>query len=298
MDIDALKTFVEVARLGSFAAVAHHRELDPSSISRSMAALEAQLGVRLLQRTTRKLSLTEAGHVYLGRVASIVDELDNAKDEALTLSKGVSGTLRMTASVSFSYEQLAPLLPEFRALHPRLKLELLMTDSNLDLVNDRIDLAIRLSPRVSGNAVCTRLMQTSYRVCASPAYIKQKGAPAHPQELSQHQCVLLALPEFRNEWHFKDMHGNVQDVPIQGEVVISNALVQQRCAIDAMGPALLVDWLTNDAIAAGTLVDLFPSYQVSATTFDTGVWLLYPSRSYLPLKVRLMLDFLKEKFTA
>jgi DNA-binding transcriptional LysR family regulator len=296
MDTLSLKIFVEVARLGGFAAAARSQAVDPSSVSRTVAALEDELGVRLFQRSTRKLSLTEAGHLYLGRVEPLVDELNHARDEALAVSQGVSGTLRMTASVAFGYQQLAAVLPEFRQRYPALRLELLMSDDNLHLVNDRIDLAIRLGARFQGDMVCSKLVSTRYRVCASPGYVRQHGTPRTPQDLAKHRCLLLTLPEFRSAWHFKSGKGRVVDVPIQGDMVVSNPLVQLRCALNGIGPALLADWLANDALQAGDLVDLFPQYDVSATSFDTGVWLLYPSRSYLPLKVRTMVDFLKEKF--
>jgi DNA-binding transcriptional LysR family regulator len=299
MDAITLKTFVDVARLGNFAHVARKHELDPSSISRTIAGLEDELGIRLFQRTTRKLSLTEAGHLYLARVAPLVDELEYAREEALSVSKGATGTLRMTSSVSFGVLQVAPLLKEFRALHPQLKVELLLSDANLNLVNDRIDLAIRLGGQIEGDAVITRLMRTRYRVCASPGYIAAHGAPKQPADLSTHRCLLLSIPEFRNEWHFKNLRGKdkdtVQSVPIDGDVVISSPLALRDCAVQGMGPVLLTNWLANPALTDGTLLDLFPHHLVTATSFDTGAWLMYPSRSYLPLKVRAMVDFLKAK---
>jgi DNA-binding transcriptional LysR family regulator len=166
----------------------------------------------------------------------------------------------------------------------------------LHLVNDRIDLAVRLGSQFEGDAVLTQLMPTRYRVCASPSYIAAHGAPATPAELSERRCLLLSLPEFRHEWRFKDAQGKMESVPIDGDIIISSPLALRRCAIDGMGPVLLTDWLANEAIADGTLVDLFPHHRATATSFDTGVWLLYPTRTYLPLKVRVMVDFLKAKW--
>jgi DNA-binding transcriptional LysR family regulator len=295
MNSEDLELLVEVARLGGFAPVARSRNIDPSAVSRSIAGLEAELGVRLFHRSTRKLSLTEAGHLYLNRIEPLIDELSHAGEEALSASKGVTGSLRMTASVAFGYQKLAPLLAEFRAKHPMLKLEVLLTDVNMHLVNDRIDLAVRLGSRFEGDVICTKLINTRYRVCASPSYIRTHGKPHKPQDLKKHSCLLLSLPEFRNKWHFSDRKNKVQDVEVTGEVIISNPLVQQRCALEGMGPALLADWLCDEHVAAGNLVDLFPSHAVTATSFDTGVWLLYPSRNYLPGKVRAMIDFLRER---
>jgi DNA-binding transcriptional LysR family regulator len=302
MESIALKTFVHVARSGGFSHAARELALDPSSVSRSVATLEQELGVRLFQRTTRKLSLTEAGHAYLARVSPLVDELEQAREEALALSKGINnqaqGTLRITSSVAFGVTQITPLLSEFRGLHPLLKVELLLTDANLNLVNERIDLAIRLGSQFEGDAVLTKLMPTRYRVCASPGYIESYGAPPTPAALAKHRCLLLALPEFRHEWHFRSARGKIQSVGVDGDIIMSNPLALRSCAILGMGPALLTDWLANEAIADGTLVDLFPDLQATATSFDTGVWLLYPTRAYLPLKVRVMVDFLKSKYSA
>lgn len=297
MDTQHLRLFVEVARKGGFATAARDADIDPSSVSRSIAALEDELGVRLFQRTTRKLSLTEAGALYLAKVAPLVDELAQARDEALAISRGATGTLRMTTSFSFGLQALTPRLPEFRALHPQLKVEVLMTDANLDLVNDRIDLAVRLGGRFSGDVVASKLMTTRYKVCASPGYLMQHGTPSRPQELAQHACLLLSLPEFRDAWHFKNPRGEVTDVPVQGDMVISNLLAHRQCAIQGLGPALLADWIAEEALAKGELVDLFPDHQVTATSFDTGIWLLYPSRNFLPLKVRVMIDFLRDHFS-
>jgi DNA-binding transcriptional LysR family regulator len=182
MDIQNLRQFVEVARHGGFAAAARGQGLDPSSVSRSIATLEQELGVRLFQRSTRKLSLTEAGQVYLTRVAPLLDEVEQAREEALAASTGVSGTLRLTTSVAFGYQHLAALLPKFRVLHPQLKVEVLMTDSNLHLVNDRIDLAIRLGARFEGDVVCSKLASTRYRVCVPAAATwRSMVCPVHPK---------------------------------------------------------------------------------------------------------------------
>lgn len=155
-----MRMFVEVARRGSFAAAARDRDVDPSSVSRAVALLEEELGVRLFQRTTRRVALTEAGEIYLARVTALVDELDFARDEARGVSTGPVGTLRLTASVAFGNTCLVPLLPEFRERYPGVKLELLLTDTVLDLVAERVDLAIRLGRRFDADFIATKLFDT------------------------------------------------------------------------------------------------------------------------------------------
>lgn len=293
MDVENLRIFVEVCRRGSFASVARDRNVDPSSISRVVASLEEELGTRLFQRSTRRMSLTEAGNVYLGRVEALVDELEHARDEVLAVSACPVGTLRLTVTVAFGHQCLLPLLPTFRALFPALKLELLLTDTYLDLVSERVDLAVRLGPNLDTNLIGVKLFNTRYHVCVSPAYLAREKSLHVPEDIGNHKCLLFPLPEFRSRWLFRDTAGKVSEVPVDGDVVISSALALRECARVGMGPALLADWLIGDDLAQGRLIDPYPGYHVAATDFQTAAWLLYPSRSYLPDKVRVMIDFLK-----
>lgn len=294
MEIANLHLLVEVAHAGSFAAVARNRNLDPSSISRAVAGIEHRLGLRLFQRTTRRLSLTEAGEAYVRRLGPLLAELDQARDEAQATQAGPVGTLRLTASVSFGQRCLIPLLPEFCRLFPQLKLELQLADANLDFVAERLDLALRLGPAPTGDLVGVKLFDTRYRVCASPGYL-QSAEIAAPADLRYCQCLLFHLPEFRSRWLFRDDLGNLADIPVHGNIVISNALALRECALAGMGPALLANWLIDEDLARGGLVDLFPSHEVAATDFGTAAWLLYPSRRYLPRKVALAIEFLRRR---
>ena len=294
MDFENLRLFVEVIRRGSFAAVARDRNLDPSSVSRAVASLEEELGTRLLQRSTRRMGLTEAGNLFFGRIEALVDELDHARDEALAVSAGPVGTLRLTVSVAFGHQCLLPLLPSFQALYPALKLELLLTDTYVDLVSERVDLAVRLGARLDTSLIGAKLFSTRYRVCVSPGYLARARPLRVPADLSNHRCILFTMAEFRSRWLFRDIVGTVTEVPIYGEVVISSALALRACALADMGPTLLANWVIDEDIAQGRLIDPFPGYHVAATDFETAAWLLYPSRAYLPNKVRVMVDFLKQ----
>ncbi|HSE79087.1 MAG TPA: LysR family transcriptional regulator [Alphaproteobacteria bacterium] len=295
MDTALLRALVDVARRGSFAAVARDRDVSASSVSRKIAALESELGIRLFQRTTRRMALTEAGERYLARIAVLLDELDRAGDESRAARFGPVGTLRLTASVAFGNACLMPLIPELRASFPKLKLELVLTDAILDLLTERIDLAIRLGPSPGTEGIGVKLLDTRYRVCAAPDYIARSSRLNSPADLANHRCVLFSLPDFRSRWLFRSMKGALTEVPIDGDVVISNALAVRHCAIAGVGPALLPNWLIDDDVTEKRLLDLFPNYRVAATSFDTAAWLLYPSRAFLPQKVRVAIDFLKRR---
>ncbi len=295
MEIASLELFVAVVRHGSFAAVARDRNIAPSSVSRSIAGLESEIGVRLLHRTTRRLAPTEAGALYFERVAPLVEEIARAAFAANEVSAMPRGNLRVTASVSYGLTSVVPLLPDFRRAYPELSVELMLNDANLDLVTERIDLALRLGQQADSRLICSKLTDTRYRVCASPGYLAKAGRPSTPDELAAHDCLVFALPGYRSRWIFQDTKGRRSEVPIKSRLVISNALALCDCALAGLGPVLLADWLVAPALAAGELVDLFPDHAATASDFDTAVWVLYPSRSYLPLKVRVLIDFLRSR---
>ena len=306
MDLQALQSLVDVAQLGSFAAAAHKHNKDPSVISRQIAGLEAELQIRLFKRSTRKLSLTEAGARYLTRVRPLLAELAFAEEDAKALLERPSGVLKITASVAFGQECVLPYLARFMALYPYIDVELQLTDSNLDLLSEDIDLACRLSPAFTSDMVGIRLMPTRYWVCASPAYMAESGLNQHglhqhelnqPEDLAQHPCLVFALPKFRSRWQFKDPQGQIIEVKIPSRLAISSALALREATRNGLGPALLADWLITTDVAQGRLVRLFPEYQATATDFDTAAWLLYPSRQYLPQKTRVFIDFIRQQLS-
>ncbi|WP_008311711.1 LysR family transcriptional regulator [Leptolyngbya sp. PCC 6406] len=294
MELSVLQTFVDVVKQGSFAAVARERNVDPSSVSRAITGLEKELGIRLLQRTTRQLSLTEAGVTYFQRIEPLVKEMQQAIDVAVDISGQPKGTLRVTASVAFGLKSIVPLLPNFRLIYPDLVIDLVLTDTNVDLFAEHIDLAIRLGLLADSTLIVQQLLQTRYSVCASPQYLKQSGYPQCPSDITNHNCLLFPLAGFRSKWKFRDIEQNESEILVQGDTIISNAIALQQCAITGMGLALLPHWLIDDDLRNGKLVNVFPSYDVTATEFSTAAWLVYPSRAYVPLKVRVFIDFLKQ----
>ncbi len=301
MNFDHLHVFSAIARSGSFAAVAKERNSDPSSISRAVADLEAELGFRLFQRSTRAMTLTEAGATYLARVEPLLDELAHAREAAAQMNSTPRGLLRLTASVSFGQICIVPLLAAFRARYPDLKVECVFSDSNLNLIAEGIDLAIRLAPTIEGDLVAAKLMDTHYGVYASPAYLAQCPATDEPADLSKHKVLLFNLRAYRTRWLFRDVRdadGSEQSVPIQGDLTLAPAGSLLSAAMAGLGPALLPDWLVSAAVANGSLVQLFPGYAATATSFDTAAWVVYPSRAFLPYKVRVMIDFLREHLQA
>lgn len=300
MDLDAIDLFCETARRGSFAGAAKARDLDPSSVSRAIALLERELGVRLFQRSTRTMSLTEAGALYRARVEPLLEELAQAREAARSIQTGLTGTLRLTASVAMGLRRIGPLIPLVRARHPGLALECLFTDANLDLVAERIDLAVRLAPALTGDLVATRLAGTRYRIVAARSWLARYGALQGPGDLERVDCIRLDLSGFRSRWlvRRRDAPADVTEARVSGSLCFSTPLGIRDAAVAGLGPALLADWLIGEDLASGALVDLLPDHEATATTFDTAAWAVYPSRAFLPAKTRVMIDLLRAAFAA
>ena len=283
--------FLEVVKAQSFAGAARRLDLDPSMVSRGIAQLEADLGARLFQRTTRRLSLTEEGAKFLNRIEAVVDELELVRDELGPDSGPPTGKLSVSTSVAFGQHCILPLLNCFCDKYPNLDLDLKMTDANLDLVSEQIDLAIRLAPPLEINVVARKLMSTKYLVVASQEYLRQQSGPFDLAHLEKRTTICFDIPEFRDTWQFRNSDGKISKVPIQPRVVISNALGVKEAALRGIGYALLPEWLISAELERGELVNVCSEFDVTATDYETAAWLIYPSREYLPRRTRLAIDF-------
>ena len=306
MNTDHIALFIEAVDLGSFAAVARARTLDPSFVSRAISSLEKDLGVRLLQRTTRTLTLTEAGDLFYTRARLALDELHAAALASKDAVVEPAGVLRITASVAFAEKVLVPALPAFLEANPALSVDFVITDEVVDLVANGIDLGFRLTPPTDQTAIATRLTTTRYVVVASPAFLATNPRLDKPSDLETHDCVRFPFDGFRSAWRFKPLASDesqkpsnsvpmapIQTTPIKGRITLSNALAVRTAALAGLGPTLLATWLIKQDLASGALIALFPNYRVTATDFETGVWAVYPSRSYLPAKVRCAIDYFR-----
>jgi DNA-binding transcriptional LysR family regulator len=293
MNLSDLTLIQDIARLGSFAAVARQRGVDPSSVGRLVAGIETELDLRLFSRTTRRMELTEAGALYLARIAPLADEIERAREEARAIQSEPRGTLRLSASATFGQHFIVPRLAAFRAAYPEVAVEGIFSDTNIDLVAERIDLAIRLAPTVQGDYVVSKLMDTRYRVVASSEYLSKAPTLGRPEDMQDHRAILFPFRDYRSRWLFRDAAGTVTDQPVAGDLVLSPAGAIRDAALAGLGPALLPDWLIRDDLARGRLTVCLAGWDVTATTFDTAAWLVYPSRSYLPAKVRAMIDYLR-----
>jgi DNA-binding transcriptional LysR family regulator len=296
MDTEALKVFMDVIRVGSFAEVARHHDIDPSSVSRTIAALEAELGFRLFQRTTRRLSPTDAGHEYFERIEPLLEELEHAATSVNEATQRPSGTIRVTATNAFGQDIFIPLLPKLNTLYPDLEVELILTEQFLDLVSEQIDLAVRFGPKPTGNLAVTYLMPTRFLLCASPAYLSENNPIRDPHDLTRRDC-LHSVAGRRAPWKFRRPGESAFEILVRGRLIVTDVISVKSYALQGLGPALLPEWFARKELGKGSLVHLLPDYEVTLGEFDRAGWLVYPTRRYFPLKLRAMIEFLQSELT-
>ena len=295
MNTGDLETLTQVIRHGSFAAAARELGVDPSSVSRAVATLEGDLGTRLFQRNTRQLALTEAGLAFVERLAPVLEDLAQARSAALDATGEVRGRLRVTVSNAFGIRRLSPLLPAFCNAHPLLELDLMLNEAKVDLIAERVDVALRVGNLRDASHVAVPLLSVRYHVVASPAWLhSQPRTPEAPHDLLQTRCLCFALLGFRDHWLFQRAGSDeVIDVAVHPRLVSTNALMLREAALAGLGPTLLSDWMIGDDIRSGALVDLFPDHAASTANSPNMAWAVYPSRRHVPAKVRVFIDYLR-----
>lgn len=299
MDINQLKTFVAVAQSGGFASAAAVLDLAPSTVTRSVMNLERSIDVRLFQRTTRSVTLTEAGKRFLDRIRPALDEIDAAVESLNIAGETVSGNLRIAASVSFGQIVLAPLLRQFSEQYPETSVELMLSDSVTDIVSEGIDIAVRHGELTDSSLIAKRLCSVRYRLVAAPDYVRQAKKITHPRDIKNHPCLTYPYQAFRSSWNFTS-RGKSTRVDIEPKVRISNAAALANCVKSAMGLSLLADWLVDHEIAEGKLVHILPTW--TASGFDeveqAALWLVTPSRHFVPAKTKAFMKYLKNHMDA
>lgn len=284
----ALSAFRATAEAGSFAAAARRLGLTPAAVSRTVADLEAQLNVRLFNRTTRRMSLTEAGTLYLGHVVRILDGLAEA-DRALDPLHGTpSGTLRVAAPLTGTLVSLSRAIPRFLLRYPGISLDLDLDDRRVDIVRDGYDLAIRGGDGLEDSSLTARrLMVMRHVLCAAPAYLAAHGSPRTPEELGAHLCVRFSLSGHADVWEFRRAERTVR-VPVSGRYSVTSSLAVRDALLEGFGISLIPASYVAADLAAGRLVPLLADWQ----TVEMSVYAIFPSRRLLAPKLRVFLDFL------
>lgn len=287
-----MQTFNTVVESGSFVKAADTLGLSKAAVSRHIAELEARLGLRLLHRTTRRLSLTGEGQVFYARSRELLAGIEEAEAEVSSRNVAASGQLRVNAPVTFGIEHLAPLWGMFRARHPKVTLDITLTDRVVDLVDEGYDLAIRIATLPSSTLICKRLASTHMMLCASPEYLREHGTPTQPSELAGHAIISYSYWSTKDEWHFTSTNGPVS-VKTTPWLHTNSGDTCRRVALAHQGIVLQPSFLVERDISAGTLVALMPEFK----SIELGIYAVYPSRKHVSPKVRALIEVLSENLT-
>jgi DNA-binding transcriptional LysR family regulator len=286
-----MQTFVAVVDAGSFVKAAESTNLSKAAVSRYVGELEARLGVRLLHRTTRKLSLTSEGEVFHARCKELLATVDEAEAEITAHTGTAVGQVKVNVPVSFGLLQLAPLWAEFMALHPQVTLDVTLSDRVVDLVDEGYDLAVRIARLPSSSLISRKLTSTRLILCASPAYLREHGMPAHPPELASHAVMSYSLLSMGEHWEFDGPEGPVT-VKVNPRLRTNSGDTCRAAALAHQGIVLQPSFLVGADVRSGALVELLPSYR----SIELGVYAVYPTRKHVTSKVRVLIDFLVEAF--
>lgn len=286
-----MRAFAAVVEAGSFVRAADALELSKTAVSRLVGDLEGRLGARLLHRTTRRLSLTQEGALFHERCVQLLDGLAEAEAELSTHSGEAVGRLRLNVPVTFGLLHLAPLWPAFMALHPRVVLDVTLSDRQVDLVDEGYDLAVRIARLETSSLVSRQLASTRLILCASPEYLRRHGAPAHPSEIAHHAVIGYSLMVMGDLWEFTGPEGPV-DVKVAPRMRTNSGDTCCVAALQHQGIVLQPSFLVAEHLVSGALVELLPQYRST----ELGIHAVYPTRKHLSHKVRTLIDFLVQAF--
>ena len=289
----AMQVFVRVVEAGGLSAAGRQLGLAPASVSRRINDLEAMLGVKLLQRTTRNLSLTEDGETYYERAREIIKSVEEA-NLLITAGKTPSGILRVSTASSLTRLHIAPAIAEFQAQYPNIRIVLRVSDQFVDLVGEGIDVALRIGRQESSSLIARKLGQCRRILCASPRYLNEAGHPQHPDDLSEHACLSYRSHASVNLWQFRKGKQRI-DARVTGPFFADDGETLVAAAAAGMGIILVPEWLAGDALRSGRLTEILQDYD--AVPAQTPLYALYTPGPYVAPKIRVFVDFLAQRFS-
>ncbi len=289
---EEMHTFVRVVEAGSLSAAADRLDIAKSAVSRRLADLESRLGVQLLNRTTRRINLTDSGRQYYQRCQRILADLDETEQQISSEHDRLRGTIRIAAPLSFGLLHLSPVLNYFIKSHPEVNLDLDLNDRTVNLMDEGVDLGVRIGKLADSSMMARKLATARRIVCASPAYLKQHGEPQTPEDLQHHVGLSYSNISEAQQWQFYDQDGNKIAVRIPSRMRANNGDVLQKAAIDGLGIDMTVSFICYQAIEQGQLKQILSNYNLK----DEGIYAIYPSQRHLPRRVRVLIDYLVTRF--
>lgn len=285
--LTSMRVFATVAGTGSFTQAAERLDLSRAMVSKHVATLEAHLGARLLNRTTRRLSLTESGAAYYERCQQILSDIEEAEAAAGQLTSAPRGTLKITMPLAYGLHRLGELVAEYTRLNPAVKLDISLNDRYADLVEEGFDLAVRIGTLPDSSLIARKLGATLSVVCASPGYLEKYGTPEQPADLARHSCLGYTYTGSGTEWRLSH-DGRDETIPITGAIRANNGDMLRLAAVNGAGLILQPLFIVEEDLRSGRLVQVLEQY----TSSQYGIYAVYPSRKHLSAKVRTFVDFL------
>ncbi len=282
---EGVTEFVAVAEHQSFTLAANRLNMSVVKVSRKVSALEQALSVKLLHRTTRKVGLTDAGKLYYQNCKPLIEGLEQAEFTVTQMQQQAKGLIRITAPVTYGERFIGSVINDFLLEHPQLDIELILTNQQLDLIEQGIDVAIRLGKLDDSSMIAKRLSIRQLHVCASPSYIERYGEPHTLSELNQHKCLVGTLPYWR--FHEQNIERNIS---VKGRISCNSGQVLLDSAVKGLGLVQLPDYYVNQSLKTGELVEVLSQYRDKTE----GIWALYPHNRQLSYKIKLLIEFLKE----
>lgn len=286
-----IAVFAQVVDSGSFTAAAERLSLSKSVVSKYVTRLEKRLGARLLNRTTRRLSLTEAGRVFHERSLLGLREIEEAEAEVTRLQGEPRGTLQINSPMSFGVLHIAPFVPEFLNRYPELSVEMNLDDRKVDVIREGFDVSVRISDLPDSSLVARRLGPCRHAIVASPEYLARRGTPRTPQQLKDHNILTYRYQESAREWHFRAPGGTPVSVPVSGTIQMNNSLALREALLNGAGITRAPTFVVGQDIKEGRLRPVLTNFE----TLEVSIYLVFSQRQYLSPKVRAFVDFMAER---
>ncbi len=285
-----LEVFVAVVESESFTAAAKDLGVSKSFVSKEIRALEDRLGVRLINRTTRKLALTDAGAGFFARARQIMEDVEAAERSVVQLNTEPRGLLRISVPMTFGIEYVSPALTKFMQSHPDLEIDIAFADRKVDIIDEGFDLVLRIGKLADSSFVVRKIAPVRLMLLASPSYLEQAGTPQRPQDLADHECMQYTYQD-TNTWRLDNGDSEVA-IQVHGRMRANNGNALRDAAVSGLGIVIVPDFMACNQLADGSLVEVLPGWSVG----DRAVWAMYPHSRHLSAKVRLCVDFLAEYF--
>ena len=294
LSVRGMTAFVALTDAGSFSGAAERLGLTPSAMSKMIARLEDHLGTRLVQRTTRRMQLTDVGIAYAQHARRILEEIDTLDREIQSRDVQPRGTLRVSAASVLGHVRVLPIVIAFQESNPEIKVHLDLSDRVVDMIEERIDVAIRTTTKPPPSYIARKLDDDRRVICATPGYLERRGIPRAPDELTSHDCVLCTARQPHDTWYLRAAEGGstVRPVHVNGRLTVGNMFSLRDAALAGFGIADLPQYLAEDDLKAGRLISILPEFVVN----ERSIYALYAASPFLPIKVKAFVDVLRRGF--